>query len=64
LPKSCKGKGGRRDPCRAGHSLNNLCDVTGDALGNRIGGLMRIFDKRSLHADKTINPINVKERIA
>ena len=33
---------------------------TGDALGDRIGRLMRMFDKRSLDADKTINPINMK----
>ena len=44
--------------------LNNLCDITGDALGDRIGRLMGIFDKRSLDPDKMINPVNMNERIA
>ena len=44
--------------------LNNLCDITGDALGNRIGRLMQIFDKPPFDADKAIDPINVKESIA
>ena len=48
--------------CRA--VLDDLGDIAGNALGNRIGGLMRVFDERSLDADKAIDPVDVQERVA
>ena len=44
--------------------LDDLGDVAGNALGDRVGGLVRVFDQRSLDADKAIDAIDMKGRIA
>jgi hypothetical protein len=42
----------------------DLRDIAGDALANRIGGLVRVFDQRSLGEDNAIDPVDVKEGVA
>ena len=44
--------------------FDDLGDVAGNALGDRVGGLVRVFDERSLDADKAIDAIDMKERVA
>ena len=36
-----------------GAVLDDLGDVAGDALGNRVGGLVRVFDQRALDAGQS-----------
>ena len=47
-----------------GSVFDDLGDVAGNALGDRVGGLVRVFDERSLDADKAIDAIDMKERVA
>jgi hypothetical protein len=47
-----------------GPVFDDLGDVTGNAFGNRVGGLVGVFDKRSLDANKAIDAIDVQKRIA
>ena len=49
---------------QGGSVLDDLGDVAGNALGDRVGGLVRVFDERSLDADKAIDAIDMKERVA